>query len=38
MARRARADVVEKRDMRRMTERMVERYEVEVEKRRGRTI
>lgn len=32
MARRARADVVEKRDMRRMTERMVECYMLEVEK------
>jgi glycosyltransferase involved in cell wall biosynthesis len=37
MARRARADVVERRDMRRMTERMVECYKAEVEKMRGTT-
>jgi GT2 family glycosyltransferase/glycosyltransferase involved in cell wall biosynthesis len=35
LARRARADVVEKRDMRRMTERMVESYRAEVDRMRS---
>jgi hypothetical protein len=34
---RARADVVEKRDMRRMTERLVESYRTEVERMRSRS-